>query len=113
MLVYPVREFTVTDFPLVRKVLFGEDSPLEINSVYPELEESLADALLKPTRLYVNQCFKSNQKGASVKGMAHITGGGLQENISRILPKGLHPRTRFFSVDTASCFLFTSLSRYR
>ena len=81
-------------FSLVRKVLFGEDSPLEISSLPPELEESLADALLKPTRLYVNQALKARESG-SVKGMAHITGGGLQENISRILPKGLHPRLDF------------------
>lgn len=93
-------------FSLVRKVLFGQDSSLEINKTYHELGESLADALLKPTRLYVNQALKSKQQKGLVKGMAHITGGGLQENISRIIPEGLQARIDFSSWKRPPVFPF-------
>ena len=48
---------------------------------------TLADALLEPTRLYVNQALSANAT-RKVKAMAHITGGGLSENILRSLPEG-------------------------
>jgi phosphoribosylformylglycinamidine cyclo-ligase len=48
----------------------------------------LADALLEPTRIYVRSCLAAIRDG-SVKGLAHITGGGLTENLPRILPPQL------------------------
>ncbi|WP_144636507.1 phosphoribosylformylglycinamidine cyclo-ligase [Bordetella genomosp. 13] len=50
----------------------------------------LVDAVMAPTRIYVKQMLAAIAKhGAAIKGMAHITGGGLLDNVPRILQKGL------------------------
>lgn len=50
---------------------------------------SFADALLAPTRIYVTPVLSALRTTGAVKGLAHITGGGLIENIPRVLPDGL------------------------
>jgi phosphoribosylformylglycinamidine cyclo-ligase len=50
---------------------------------------SLAEALLVPTRIYVRPVLQAMRETGAVKGLAHITGGGLSENLPRILPAGL------------------------
>lgn len=71
-------------FSLARKI-FEKHS---LDKVFPELGETLGEALLRPTRIYVRPILKllSERK---ILGMAHITGGGLTENLPRILPPGL------------------------
>ena len=56
---------------------------------YPELGATLADALLTPHRSYVREVLAVRSR---VRGIAHITGGGLDENVARILPDGLAAR---------------------
>ena len=49
--------------------------------------KTLADAVMEPTRIYVKPVLEA-MKSVTIKGMAHITGGGLLENIPRVLPEG-------------------------
>lgn len=74
-------------YSLVRKVLFEVHS-LKIHDTVNGLEVPLSEELLKPTRIYVKSVQQVLEK-YTIKGMAHITGGGLPGNISRIIPTGL------------------------
>lgn len=71
-------------FSLARKI-FEKHS---LDKVFPELGETLGEALLRPTRIYVRPILKLLSE-SKILGMAHITGGGLTENLPRILPPGL------------------------
>ena len=63
----------------------------ELRDAPPELNTSLAAALLAPTRIYVKPIL-SLLRDFTLNGIAHITGGGFQGNIPRILPKGVRAR---------------------
>jgi len=69
-------------YSLIRKVFEGAD----LESIHPELNCSLADALLAPHRSYFNVLYPHLDK---VKALAHLTGGGFIENIPRVLPENL------------------------
>ena len=77
-------------FSLVRKVV--ADLSLDYAAPAPFAPDvPLAQALLEPTRIYVNSCLQALRQGG-VHAMAHITGGGLPENLPRVLPEGLSAR---------------------
>ncbi|MDH4283886.1 MAG: phosphoribosylformylglycinamidine cyclo-ligase [Gallionellaceae bacterium] len=69
-------------YSLVRKII--ERSRPDLNAKF-DGERTLADCIMAPTRIYVKPMLSLMQK-VTVKGMAHITGGGLVENIPRVLP---------------------------
>jgi phosphoribosylformylglycinamidine cyclo-ligase len=71
-------------FSLARRVLTDWDLRAEL----PELGGPLGDALLAPHRSYLAEIQSLRQAGIAIKGLAHITGGGLIDNPPRILPKG-------------------------
>jgi phosphoribosylformylglycinamidine cyclo-ligase len=81
-------------YSLVRKLIAGKRCRLD--KVYDELGESLGDALLRPTRIYVDavQSVLRAYRMRVVTGMAHITGGGLRENIARAIPAGCDAEIR-------------------
>ncbi len=74
-------------FSLVRKII--ADAQLDLHTVYPELDaqKTLGEVLLTPTQIYVRQVLEVIHR-LDVHGVAHITGGGFDENIPRILHDG-------------------------
>ena len=88
-------------FSLVRKVFHVEHANL---TVYCEdLGESLGEALLTPTRIYVKPVLRCMEE-ATVKGVSHITGGGFFENIPRCLPEGLAAKIDKAAIKTPPIF---------
>lgn len=71
-------------YSLVRKIVF-EAGKLGVDDAVPELGRTVGEALLAPTKLYVKPIRRLLERVA-VHGLANITGGGLPDNISRILP---------------------------
>jgi len=91
-------------FSLVRKVLF-ESNKYKIGDKVPSFEKSLGEELLRPTSIYVSPVLHLLEK-YKILGIAHITGGGLLENIPRILPKEISVRIDQQSWPTPSIFTF-------
>ena len=78
-------------FSLVRKVFGLTDGAQD--RTYPELDKTLFETLLTPTRIYVKAILALLEE-IQPKGICHITGGGFYENIPRALPEGLCARIR-------------------
>lgn len=74
-------------FSLVRKIVL-KDNGLDLNTKFDELNDSLGNTLLTPTRIYVRPVLEV-LKTVKVHGIAHITGGGFYENMPRCLKAGL------------------------
>jgi len=77
-------------YSLARRVLFDK-AKLTVTSRLPELDRSLGDILLTPTRIYAKQILTLIQE-CPIKGIAHITGGGITENLPRVFPAGVRAR---------------------
>ena len=75
-------------FSLVRKVFQMDKETLD--TYYDELGETLGEALLAPTRIYVKALKNIKNADVTVKACSHITGGGFYENVPRMLPEGKH-----------------------
>jgi phosphoribosylformylglycinamidine cyclo-ligase len=73
-------------YSLARRVIF-EHLGLEVDTYVPELSRTVGDALLEPHRSYL-PIIRPLLDGGRIKGMAHITGGGITDNLPRVLPHG-------------------------
>ena len=81
----PSNGLHTNGYSFARK-LFFEIGKYDINDVIPDLETSVGLALLEPHINYTNHIFTLLDSNIEIKGVAHITGGGMVENIPRVLP---------------------------
>lgn len=88
-------------YSLIRKVV--ERAGLGWNDPAPFANTTLGEALLEPTRLYTRAALPAVRAGL-VKGIAHITGGGLSENAPRMCPHGLKPAIDYANLNTPPVF---------
>lgn len=89
-------------FSLVRKVF--DMSAESLNTYYDSLGQTLGEALLTPTRIYVKAMRSVKDAGVTVKGCSHITGGGFYENIPRMLPEGVSAHVNTGSYEVPAIF---------
>jgi phosphoribosylformylglycinamidine cyclo-ligase len=84
----PSSGFHSNGYSLIRRVVFGI-AGLKVEQTVAELGRTVGDVLLEPTRLYpklILGILKTHRPNSAVSGLAHITGGGLKDNIERLLP---------------------------
>ena len=95
LIALPSSGLHTNGYSLARKIAF-EVLGLSVDSIVPELGETIGAALLRPHRTYL-PVVGPLLYGGRIKGMAHITGGGITENLPRTLPEG-----RAFTLDRMS-----------
>lgn len=88
-------------FSLVRKIVFEREN-LDLNEHYG-LDRTLGEELLTPTRIYVKSVRPVIEE-TDVHGIVHITGGGIYENVPRILPSGLTAQLDYTGVERPKIF---------
>lgn len=90
---WPSNGFGSNGFSLLRNVFALKGSPSQairrLDRTWSELGEPLADALLQPAPIWISEAEKQREGGVRFAGHAHVTGGGLVDNIPRILPTHL------------------------
>ena len=94
--------FHSNGFSLVRKIV--ERSGLTYQDASPFSDGALGDALLTPTRIYVKPLLKAIRQIGGIKALAHITGGGITENVPRVLPDHLSANIDLATISVPQCF---------
>ncbi len=84
--------FHSNGYSLIRKIL--DTSGHGMGERFPGSDETIADTLLRPTRIYVRSVLELLARGVPIAAMAHITGGGIIGNLPRAVPDGLSARLR-------------------
>jgi len=95
--------FHANGFSLVRKVL--DASGLHGGDTFPGTQQSVAEILLSPTKIYVKPVLNL-LRDLPIKGMVHITGGGFYDNIPRVIPRQLLASVHFGSWPVPQSFLW-------
>jgi len=96
-------------YSLVRRLVAQEGLAWEANAPFEEAK-TLAEALLTPTRIYVRSLLAAiratggSGQGGAIKALSHITGGGLSENLPRVMPDGLAPRVDLSTISVPPVF---------
>lgn len=85
VLAFPSSGLHTNGYSLARKLFFDVGN-YQVDTYLNELQATVGEALLRPHINYTNAVLSLLEKNIAIKGMAHITGGGLLENIPRILP---------------------------
>ena len=80
--------FHSNGYSLIRKIL--KDKKISLNSRLPNSKKTIGKLLIEPTKIYVKPILDLYQKNI-LKSCAHITGGGITENLPRIIPNNLYP----------------------
>lgn len=89
-------------FSLVRKVFRMEKEAL--GTYCDELGQTLGEALIAPTKIYVKALRMVKEAGVRIKACSHITGGGFYENVPRMLPEGKHAVIKKDSYEVPAIF---------
>ncbi len=89
-------------FSLVRKVF--DMTKESLDTYYDELGTTLGEALIAPTRIYVKALKSVKEAGVRIHGCSHITGGGFDENIPRMLPDGIRAVVKKDSYEVPAIF---------
>lgn len=91
-------------FSLVRKVFENELTTEGLNTYYEELNATLGEALIAPTKIYVKALKSVKEAGVTIKACSHITGGGFYENIPRMLKEGTRAVVKKDSYEVPAIF---------
>ncbi len=78
-------------YSLARMVLL-QKAGMKLEEQVPELGHTLGEELLEPTLIYAPAILAAIEAGVSITGLAHVTGGGIPGNLSRVIPDGLAAR---------------------
>ena len=98
-------------YSLARRIVF-EHLGLTVDSHVPALGPTVGEALLEPHRSYL-PLVQPLLDGGRIKGMAHITGGGITDNLPRVLPHGTAAVVRLSSWDVPPLFRWLQEQRRR
>ena len=90
-------------FSLVRKLV--EVAGVDLDTYEEKLGETYGEALLQPTKIYV-KAIKAAKETATLKGIAHITGGGFIENVPRTLPEGVSAKINLKAIQKPAIYDF-------
>ncbi|PSM52989.1 phosphoribosylformylglycinamide cyclo-ligase [Campylobacter blaseri] len=104
LLALPSSGIHSNGYSLVRKILF-ENIGMDINDKVDD--KRIIDTLLTPTRIYVQEFLNFKDK---INALAHITGGGIKENLPRVFPDNLGAEVKLSAIKTPEIFKF--LSKY-
>ena len=91
-------------FSLVRKVFENEMTQEGLNTYYDELGKTLGETLLAPTRIYVKALKAVKNADVRIHACSHITGGGFQENVPRMLKDDTHAVIKKDSYEVPAIF---------
>lgn len=94
--------FHSNGYSLVRKV--AEKIPHSAKPPFASDKKTFGEALLTPTKLYVKSLLAAIRETGGIKALAHITGGGLTENLPRVLPESLGATIQLGNWEVLPCF---------
>lgn len=90
-------------YSLVRKFVEGSGVPLDALAPF-DTSRALGEALLTPTRIYVRPVLRAIRESGAIKALAHITGGGLIDNVPRVLPPSIAARIDLSRIEVPPVF---------